>query len=175
MLQLKTKFSDLTHDDIDRILDIVNRFEDIDLQIQMDGLGLHVRKGNVAAAVPAEAPHATPAPVAIPAAPPAPPAQEPAAASGPAAAPRPGTAAQQGLIDIVAPMIGRFYSKPSPNDPAFVEVGTRVGPDDSVCILEVMKLFNTVKAGVAGEIAEIAVQEGQMVEEGDVLFRVKPQ
>ncbi|WP_261007501.1 acetyl-CoA carboxylase biotin carboxyl carrier protein, partial [Bordetella pertussis] len=61
------------------------------------------------------------------------------------------------------------------DDPAFVALGSQVGPDDSVCILEVMKLFNTVKAGVAGEIVEILVQEGDMVEEGDVLFRVKPQ
>lgn len=137
MLVVKTKFSDLTHEDIDRILEIVNRVDDIDLQIQVDGLGLRVRKGNVGA------------PVAPP--------------------------ARQDLLSITAPMIGRFYAKPSPNDPAFVALGSQVGPDDSVCILEVMKLFNTVKAGVAGEIVEILVQEGDMVEEGDVLFRVKPQ
>ncbi|MFJ0789740.1 biotin/lipoyl-containing protein, partial [Bordetella bronchiseptica] len=91
-----------------------------------------------------------------------------AAAAAPAAA-------RLDLLSITAPMIGRFYAKPSPNDPAFVALGSQVGPDDSVCILEVMKLFNTVKAGVAGEIVEILVQEGDMVEEGDVLFRVKPQ
>lgn len=51
MLVVKTKFSDLTHEDIDRILEIVNRVDDIDLQIQVDGLGLRVRKGNVGAPV----------------------------------------------------------------------------------------------------------------------------
>ncbi|WP_154391345.1 acetyl-CoA carboxylase biotin carboxyl carrier protein, partial [Bordetella pertussis] len=96
-------------------------------------------------------------------------------AAAPAAAPAAPAAARQDLLSITAPMIGRFYAKPSPNDPAFVALGSQVGPDDSVCILEVMKLFNTVKAGVAGEIVEILVQEGDMVEEGDVLFRVKPQ
>ncbi|KDB97090.1 acetyl-CoA carboxylase, biotin carboxyl carrier protein [Bordetella bronchiseptica MBORD678] len=167
---MKTKFSDLTHEDIDRILEIVNRVDDIDLQIQVDGLGLRVRKGNVGAPValpavsaPAAAEAPSPAPSPAPAAQPA-----VAAAAAPAAA-------RQDLLSITAPMIGRFYAKPSPNDPAFVALGSQVGPDDSVCILEVMKLFNTVKAGVAGEIVEILVQEGDMVEEGDVLFRVKPQ
>lgn len=173
MLVVKTKFSDLTHEDIDRILEIVNRVDDIDLQIQVDGLGLRVRKGNVGAPV---APPAVSAPAAAAAPAPAPspaPAAPPAAA--PAAAPAAPAAARQDLLSITAPMIGRFYAKPSPNDPAFVALGSQVGPDDSVCILEVMKLFNTVKAGVAGEIVEILVQEGDMVEEGDVLFRVKPQ
>lgn len=173
MLVVKTKFSDLTHEDIDRILEIVNRVDDIDLQIQGDGLGLRVRKGNVGAPV---APPAVSAPAAAEAPAPAPspaPAAQPAAA--PAAAPAAPAAARQDLLSITAPMIGRFYAKPSPNDPAFVALGSQVGPDDSVCILEVMKLFNTVKAGVAGEIVEILVQEGDMVEEGDVLFRVKPQ
>lgn len=173
MLVVKTKFSDLTHEDIDRILEIVNRVDDIDLQIQVDGLGLRVRKGNVGAP---GAPPAVSAPAAAEAPAPAPspaPAAQPAAA--PAAAPAAPAAARQDLLSITAPMIGRFYAKPSPNDPAFVALGSQVGPDDSVCILEVMKLFNTVKAGVAGEIVEILVQEGDMVEEGDVLFRVKPQ
>ncbi|KAK68477.1 putative acetyl-CoA carboxylase, biotin carboxyl carrier protein [Bordetella bronchiseptica 980-2] len=171
---VKTKFSDLTHEDIDRILEIVNRVDDIDLQIQVDGLGLRVRKGNVGApvALPAvSAPAAAEAPAPAPSPAPSPaPAAQPAVAA--AAAP---AAARQDLLSITAPMIGRFYAKPSPNDPAFVALGSQVGPDDSVCILEVMKLFNTVKAGVAGEIVEILVQEGDMVEEGDVLFRVKPQ
>ncbi|AMG87969.1 acetyl-CoA carboxylase biotin carboxyl carrier protein [Bordetella bronchiseptica] len=174
MLVVKTKFSDLTHEDIDRILEIVNRVDDIDLQIQVDGLGLRVRKGNVGApvALPAvSAPAAAEAPAPAPSPAPSPaPAAQPAVAA--AAAP---AAARQDLLSITAPMIGRFYAKPSPNDPAFVALGSQVGPDDSVCILEVMKLFNTVKAGVAGEIVEILVQEGDMVEEGDVLFRVKPQ
>ncbi|MFJ0753287.1 biotin/lipoyl-containing protein [Bordetella bronchiseptica] len=174
MLVVKTKFSDLTHEDIDRILEIVNRVDDIDLQIQVDGLGLRVRKGNVGApvALPAvSAPAAAEAPAPAPSPAPSPaPAAQPAVAA--AAAP---AAARLDLLSITAPMIGRFYAKPSPNDPAFVALGSQVGPDDSVCILEVMKLFNTVKAGVAGEIVEILVQEGDMVEEGDVLFRVKPQ
>ncbi|AZI28807.1 acetyl-CoA carboxylase biotin carboxyl carrier protein [Bordetella pertussis] len=173
MLVVKTKFSDLTHEDIDRILEIVNRVDDIDLQIQVDGLGLRVRKGNVGAPV---APPAVSAPAAAEAPAPAPsPAPAAQLAAAPAAAPAAPAAARQDLLSITAPMIGRFYAKPSPNDPAFVALGSQVGPDDSVCILEVMKLFNTVKAGVAGEIVEILVQEGDMVEEGDVLFRVKPQ
>ncbi|WP_033462097.1 acetyl-CoA carboxylase biotin carboxyl carrier protein [Bordetella bronchiseptica] len=171
MLVVKTKLSDLTHEDIDRILEIVNRVDDIDLQIQVDGLGLRVRKGNVGAFAAAPAVVEAPA-AASPAAASTAPLTQPVPAPAPAAAP---AVARQDLLSITAPMIGRFYAKPSPNDPAFVALGSQVGPDDSVCILEVMKLFNTVKAGVAGEIVEILVQEGDMVEEGDVLFRVKPQ
>jgi acetyl-CoA carboxylase biotin carboxyl carrier protein len=81
--------------------------------------------------------------------------------------------AHDGLA-IVAPMLGTFYRAPAPGEPPFVEVGARVEPDTIVGIIEVMKMMNSVPAGVAGVIAEIHVENAQPVEYGDPLFRVEP-
>jgi acetyl-CoA carboxylase biotin carboxyl carrier protein len=79
----------------------------------------------------------------------------------------------EGFIAIKAPMLGTFYRAPKPGAPPFVEVGRRVSADDSVCIIEVMKLFNTVKANVRGRIAKICAENGQMVEYQQTLFLVE--
>ena len=76
---------------------------------------------------------------------------------------------------IKAPMLGTFYRTPKPGAPPFVEVGVMVDEDDPVCIIEVMKLFNTVKAGVQGRIAKICAEQGQLVEYQQVLFLVENQ
>ena len=78
-----------------------------------------------------------------------------------------------GFIAIKAPMLGTFYSAPKPGAPPFVETGRLVSGDDSVCIIEVMKLFNTVKAGIRGRIAKICAENGQMVEYQQTLFLVE--
>ena len=80
---------------------------------------------------------------------------------------------EEGVIPIKAPMLGTFYSAPKPGAPPFVEVGRPVSEDDSVCIIEVMKLFNTVKANVRGRIAKICAENGQMVEYQQTLFLVE--
>lgn len=80
--------------------------------------------------------------------------------------------AMEGLAAIKSPMLGTFYLTPKPGAPPFVEVGTMVNKEDSVCIIEVMKLFNTVKAGVQGRIAKICAEQGQMVEYQQTLFLV---
>ena len=77
---------------------------------------------------------------------------------------------ENGFIPIKAPMLGTFYRAPKPGAPRFVEVGGLVSEDDSVCIIEVMKLFNTVKANVRGRIAKICAEDGQMVEYQQTLF-----
>ncbi len=76
---------------------------------------------------------------------------------------------------IKSPMLGTFYSAPKPEAPPFVEVGQWITKDDVVCIVEVMKLFNTVRAGLQGRIAEICVENAQMVEYNQVLFWVEKQ
>jgi len=81
--------------------------------------------------------------------------------------------AMEGLVAVKAPMLGTFYRTPKPGAPPFVEVGASVNKDDPVCIIEVMKLFNTVKAGVRGRIAQICVEQGQMVEYQQILFLVE--
>jgi len=83
------------------------------------------------------------------------------------------SAASQGLMPIKAPLLGTFYRTPKPGAPLYVEVGSMVNEDDPVCIIEVMKLFNTVKAGVRGRIAQICAEQGQMVEFQQILFLVE--
>ncbi|MBW1707047.1 MAG: acetyl-CoA carboxylase biotin carboxyl carrier protein [Deltaproteobacteria bacterium] len=87
--------------------------------------------------------------------------------------PQPSDLEADGLIAIKAPMLGTFYRAPKPGAPPFVEIGREVSSDDSVCIIEVMKLFNTVKANVRGRIAKICAENGQMVEYQQTLFLVE--
>jgi acetyl-CoA carboxylase biotin carboxyl carrier protein len=82
----------------------------------------------------------------------------------------PSEKAMEGLVAIKAPMMGTFYRTPKPGAPPFVEVGAMVGEDDPVCIIEVMKLFNTVKAGFQGRVAQICAEQGQLVEYQQILF-----
>jgi acetyl-CoA carboxylase biotin carboxyl carrier protein len=71
-------------------------------------------------------------------------------------------------------MMGRFFRAPSPTEPPFVEPGGRVGPEDTVCLLEVMKLFSSVKAGVAGTVEAVLAENEAMVEEGQPLLAIRP-
>ncbi|MGO1632131.1 MAG: acetyl-CoA carboxylase biotin carboxyl carrier protein, partial [Staphylococcus equorum] len=82
-------------------------------------------------------------------------------------------AVEDNLQTINAPMVGTFYKSPSPEESAYVQVGDSVTNESTVCILEAMKLFNEIQAEVTGEIAEILVEDGQMVEYGQPLFKVK--
>ncbi len=97
-------------------------------------------------------------------------------AAPPPEAPAPVAAAsvEQDGVAIVSPMIGTFYRAPAPGAPPFVDVGARVEHDTIVCIIEVMKMMNSVPAGVAGTIAEVHVENAQAVEYGQPLFRVEP-
>ena len=70
-------------------------------------------------------------------------------------------------------MVGTFYKSPSPDEKAYVQVGDKVTNESTVCILEAMKLFNEIQAETTGEIIEILVEDGQMVENGQPLFKVK--
>lgn len=85
-----------------------------------------------------------------------------------------GVPSREGLVAIPAPVMGSFYRAPSPGSPPYVEVGATVSPDDTVCIVEVMKLMNQVTAGVSGEVVEICATNGDMVQEDQALFYVKP-
>jgi acetyl-CoA carboxylase biotin carboxyl carrier protein len=79
-----------------------------------------------------------------------------------------------GLQSIDAPILGTFYRAEGPGKPPFVEVGQKVEPDTIVCIIEVMKMMNSVPAGVSGTIAEIVPENAELVEYGQPLFRVQP-
>ncbi|MER1984909.1 MAG: acetyl-CoA carboxylase biotin carboxyl carrier protein [Solibacillus sp.] len=77
------------------------------------------------------------------------------------------------LHKITSPMVGTFYQSPNPESPAYVKVGDQVGDESIVCIVEAMKLFNEIEAEIKGEIVEVLVKDGQLVEYGQPLFLVK--
>jgi acetyl-CoA carboxylase biotin carboxyl carrier protein len=153
----------LTDEDVREILRIIDESSLDELSIETAGFSLHVSKrpspgedarpGTDRGRWPG--PDRAPAPAEVPA---------PAAQSEPAA---------DGLQTIESPMLGTFYRAESPSAAAFVEVGARVQPDTTVCIIEVMKMMNSVPAGVSGVVAEVCPENGQLVEYGAPLFRVR--
>ena len=106
-------------------------------------------------------------------------AAESAAASAEQASPQgdasSGGAPADGLVPITAPNLGTFYRAPKPGAAPYVEVGQRIGEATEVCLIEVMKLFTPVRAGVGGRIAAACVADGEMVEFGAPLFLVEPE
>jgi len=81
---------------------------------------------------------------------------------------------QSNLVEIKSPIVGTFYAKPSPDSPPYVEVGSHVTEQTVVCVIEAMKVMNEIKAEVSGPIVEVLITNGQAVEYGQVIFRVKP-
>ena len=145
--------------DVERLKEIVRLMEEHDLvevDLQEDDDKIKINRGGVAAPMVAAAPAPMAAPQAAPAA-------APAADAGTA-----------GTITIDSPMVGTFYAKADPKSDAFVQVGSVVNPDTTVCIVEAMKVFNEIPAECSGTIVEILVQDQEAVEFGKPLFRVKP-
>lgn len=173
--------SDLTHDNVTQILRLVDLLPDGEVRIEVGDLKLHVRKGDVDARPlqtdpqPLQAAAPTGLSAEMPSGPVAVRADQRARDSTRSAEAQPATPKlEAGLITIAAPMLGRFYRASSPGEAPFVEVGSRVAPGNPVCLIEVMKLFNTVSAGVAGVIVEILPLNNAMVEFNQPLFTVQP-
>ncbi|RBW69563.1 acetyl-CoA carboxylase biotin carboxyl carrier protein [Bacillus taeanensis] len=82
---------------------------------------------------------------------------------------------QNHFHEITSPMVGTFYASPSPEEPSYVNVGDKVAEDTVLCVLEAMKMFNDIQADVKGEIIEVLVNNGELVEYGQPLFLVKPE
>ncbi|HOT73906.1 MAG TPA: acetyl-CoA carboxylase biotin carboxyl carrier protein [Anaerohalosphaeraceae bacterium] len=104
------------------------------------------------------------------------PAPAPAAPAAELQKPKTETARQEeaGLLEIKSPIVGTFYAAPNPDAPPYVNVGDKVKPDTVVCIVEAMKVMNEIKAETAGTIVEVLVKDGQSVEYGQPLFKVRP-
>ena len=143
----------LTAKDVAEIMRILEASSFEELSLEMGGVKLRLQRGSAArpALEPALAP--TPAP------------------NSPEPIPQPPP--QSGLLEIPSPMVGIFYFAPRPGEPPFVELGSKVAQETVVGIIEVMKLMNTVRAGVKGEVAEILVKNGAAVEYGEILMRVR--
>lgn len=126
-----------------------------------DGTAVELERASAAqpVAVPMPMPGAVTAPAVAPVA-------MPAAAQAPAAAPEPkGT-------EVTAPMVGVFYAAPAPGDEPFVRVGSKVKAGETLCIIEAMKVLNEVTAEADGEVLEICVADGDLVEFGSCLMRI---
>ena len=78
------------------------------------------------------------------------------------------------FVEVTAPMVGTFYRAPGPEEPPFVEIGSKISVGQAVCILEAMKLMNELESEVSGEVIEILVENGTPVEFGQALMRLKP-
>lgn len=142
---------------------------------EADGTKITLKKGDGQSVGAPVAQTVTEAPVAAPVAAPAPVAAAPAAPA-PAKEEAVAEAAEDAsLHKVTSPMVGTFYAASSPEADPYVKVGDKVTPEDIVCIVEAMKLFNEIEAEVTGEIVEILVQDGQLVEYGQPLFLVKTQ
>jgi acetyl-CoA carboxylase biotin carboxyl carrier protein len=144
--------------ELKKIVQIMNDNDLAEVEIEEDGKRLRVRKKEHGAPTVLAAPAPVPGPV-------------PAVAPGGGAPAEP--AADEGFHVITAPMVGTFYRAPSPDADSYVEAGARVNADSVVCILEAMKVMNEIKAECSGEIVEICVQNGEAVEFGQALFKVK--
>jgi acetyl-CoA carboxylase biotin carboxyl carrier protein len=143
----------LSNDDVREILRIIDESDLAELRIETDGFSLHVVKGDRRLDPSPSLPR-TESP------------ERPTTDETPPAS--------DGRLTIPAPILGTFYRAEAPGKPPFVEVGSRVEPDTIVCIIEVMKMMNSVPAGVSGTVAEVVADNAQLVEYGEPLFRVEP-
>lgn len=139
-----------------------------DLRLEIPGLSIHISadSGSVplgvdCASLPASAP--------VPSVAPTPAAPTPVAATPTSAA----SEASTDWAEVAAPNLGTFYRSPKPGAAPFVEIGQKVQAETELCLLEVMKLFTSVKAGVSGTIRKVCVEDGVLVEGGQVLFLIE--
>jgi acetyl-CoA carboxylase biotin carboxyl carrier protein len=155
----------LTHTDVTRILELLDRAAELDsLEVKLGDFVVQASKhGAVApdsAAVFRSAAPASPAATQV----------------TPAAAPAAETVVQipEGMVAIRAPMVGTFYSSPRPGEPLFVEEGGVVEADTTVCLVEVMKMFNSVESTTRGIVHKILVRNGELVQHNQVLMLIAP-
>lgn len=149
--------------DIKQVIDLMKRAELTEFDLEKEGFKLHLsRKEKDAVPQIIQAAPVAAAPVAAAAA-----ASEakPAAASAPVE--------EKGIELIKSPMVGTFYRAPSPESPVFAEVGTKVTAESVVCIIEAMKVMNEIQSEISGTITEVLVENGDAIEFGQPLFKVK--
>jgi len=148
----------LTAKDVAEIMRVLDESTFDSLSLEMDGVKLNLQRGSPASPLQvlnSAPPRAT------------------ATASGEVKAKQ--AAAESGLREVPSPLLGIFHRAPKPGAPPFVEVGSSVEEQTVIGIIEVMKLMNSIHAGVKGEVAEILIGNGAAVEYGQILMRVRPE
>lgn len=172
---------DVDLEELAAIIEQLDKTEFTDFLYQKGELHIRVRRGGHFSDPGSAAPVADSAPAQ---APPVPAPSAPQAAPAPMTpAPAAGAASSGGVLDpanlpaghtlVTAPMLGAFYSAPKPGEPAFVQVGDMITEDSVLCIIEVMKLMNSVTAGVAGKVVAVYPSDGDLVEFEQPLFAVE--
>jgi len=160
----------LTYDEIAEIIKLIDSSSCDELVVETGDIKLVVRRNGASAGAAAEYVERGSAPVTgSPAAP-----RKARAAAPKVAAADAADATAAGQIEVAAPMVGTFYRAPNPEARAFVDVGDVVGVGDALCLIEVMKLFTTINAEVAGRIVQIGAENGELVEYGRTLFVIEP-
>ncbi len=154
------------------IVDLMKRSDLTEFEVEEEGFKIKIKRNSGEAPTVALAPNYSAHPFPAASTEPARPAPAaPAAAS--AAAPATPASDDAGFAYVKSPMVGTFYRSPSPDSPPFADVGTKVEDKSVVCIIEAMKIMNEIQAEVKGTIVEILVENGQPVEYGQRLFKVK--
>ncbi len=148
--------------EIRELLNAISQADIAEFSLKSDQFELTVRKGLVSAPSETQPP---PQPTQAPATAPSSSAEE--------STPPPTTDKSQWEA-ITSPIVGTFYEAPAPGEPPFVKVGDHIQVNQTVCIVEAMKIMNEIEAEVSGEVMEIAVENGEPVEFGQALIRVKP-
>lgn len=178
--ELRLAHDNLTYDDLLRIVELIKsseQFSEFRLKVGEVEVELRRRSASPLAAPPAVPAREVPGEAASPRAPEQQPREAPPP-SGPAPQPSPAAAAQrtwpEDAIVIRSPMVGTFYRAPEPGAAPFTEVGRAVGEDDVVCIIEVMKLMNSIPAGARGTVTHILVEDGASVEAGQAMIVLTP-
>lgn len=152
----------LTARDVAQITRLLEESNFDELYLELDGIKLSLRRGSAANA-PAPMGHATVPPPGSP-----PPAQSVAASVASA----PSSTVDPDAVRVPAPLLGTFYRAPKPGAAPYVEIGSHVEDDTIIGIIEVMKLMNTVRAGVRGTVIQILGRDGELVQYGETLMYV---
>ena len=172
---------DLNEDDVIQIIRYLNESSFSELRLQIGDLRIVVNRSGSLAPLPevdqASTPTGPPAGYSAPATPLQPVEEPPSTPVSNVQETRPpeeDAPGQGQRVTITSPMLGTFYRASMPGEPPFVEVGTTVDEDTTVCIIEVMKLFTTIKAEKRGRIIRVSAEDGELVEYGQVLFLLAP-
>lgn len=155
---------------IKQIIDLMKRSELSEFEFEEEGFKIKIKRGSGGVPIVTSMPQsAHPFPVA-PVEPPPAVAKTNAASTQPAANP---ATDESGFAYVKSPMVGTFYRSPSPENPPFVENGSKVEEKTVVCIIEAMKIMNEIQAEAKGTVVEVLVENGQPVEYGQRLFKIK--
>jgi len=151
---------------IQELVELISRSQVKRLEIERKDFKLKLVKEDAPCGAVVQVQPATAVPVATP--------EAASAAAGSVASAAADASSAEGLYELNAPLVGTFYSAPGPDAPAFVKPGDRVSKGQVLCIVEAMKVMNEIESEINAEVVEILVSNGQPVEYGEVMYRMRP-